>query len=72
MAEPGGTERMLAEIGVLRQELAELRKEQQELAAAVSDLARTFKALAIQLGVASDPYRKGAEGSKGREIPGFG
>ena len=51
MASSGGTDRILAELGVLRQELADLRKEQQELAQAVSELTRTFKGLAIQLGV---------------------
>ncbi len=72
MAETGGTDRILAEIGALRQELAELRKDQQQLAEAVSELTRTFKGLAIQLGVAADPYQKGSKDSKGREIPGFG
>ena len=72
MSESGGTDRLLAELGVLRQELADLRKEQQDLAQAVSELTRTFKGLAIQLGVAADPYQKGTKESKDREIPGFG
>ena len=72
MAGTSATDRLLVEIGVLRQELAELRKEQQELARSVGDLALTFKALAVQLGIASDPYRKGGAEPKGHEIPGFG
>ena len=72
MAASTGTDRVLMEIGTLRQELAELRKEQRELAQAVSELTRTFKGLAIQLGVAADPYQKGTKGGGNREIPGFG
>ncbi|HEV2520520.1 MAG TPA: hypothetical protein VGX00_07920 [Thermoplasmata archaeon] len=72
MGASGGTDQVLLEIGTLRQELAELRKEQKELAEAVSELTRTFKGLAIQLGVAADPYQKGSREAKGREIPGFG
>jgi hypothetical protein len=72
LAETGGTDRILTEIGALRQELAELRKDQEQLVQAVSELTRTFKGLAIQLGVAADPYQKGSKDEKGREIPGFG
>ena len=69
LATSGGSDRILAELGQLRQELAELRREQQELAQAVSELTRTFKGLAIQLGVAADPYQKGAERVEGPGDP---
>lgn len=58
------------EVRALRQEVAELRREQRELAKSVEELTRTFRALAVQLGIASEPYpKKGGEGRK--EIPGF-
>jgi hypothetical protein len=69
--DPPGS-RFLAELGVLRQELAELRQEQRELARAVGELTQTFKALAMHLGVAAEPYQKGSKASERKEIPGFG
>ena len=53
----GETDRTLAEIAALRQEIAELRAEQRALAEQVSDLARAFHAIATQIGIASEPYR---------------
>jgi len=72
MHESEGTERWLAELGALRQQLVEIRKEQRDLAVAVQELTQTFKALAMHLGVAAEPYKKGSGEAKGREIPGFG
>lgn len=72
MSEGGGSERWLAEIGALRRELAEMRQEQRELARVVQELSQTFRNLAIHLGVASEPYTKGARDPGQREIPGFG
>lgn len=69
MESGAGSDRWLAELGALRQELADMRKEQRELARAVAELAQTFKSLAVHLGVAAEPYRKVGRSS---EIPGFG
>ncbi|MGP8078682.1 MAG: hypothetical protein ACLQD8_06515 [Thermoplasmata archaeon] len=61
-----------AELRMLRQELAELRAEQQELVRAVNQLATTFRTLATHLGIAAEPYeRKEARDSR-QSLPGFG
>ena len=60
-----------AQIRALREELAALRAEQQETARIVEELNRTFRALATQLGVASEPYRKSSGGNRSRDLPGF-
>ena len=63
---------VLVEISTLRQELAELRREQQEMRQVLEDLTRTFRAIAVQIGIAAEPYRKsGAEPEKARDLPGF-
>ena len=72
MNEDTGSGRWLAELSALRQELAEMREEQRELAKTVGELAQTFRTLAIHLGVASEPYRKGPHEPAERDIPGFG
>lgn len=67
------TDRLEAEIQALRGELAELRNEQREIARQVDELVQTFRSLAVQLGVASQPYKRAGKHESGqREIPGFG
>lgn len=46
-----------AELRSLREALAELRAEQQEVARAVNQLLQTFRSIAVHLGIASEPYR---------------
>jgi hypothetical protein len=63
------------ELASIRQQLTELRAEQQEIKQAVEELVKTFRSLALQLGIAAEPYRKGGstgERAKSSEIPGFG
>lgn len=55
----------------VRDELAQLRAEQRELARSVEQLTQTFRALATHLGIASEPYSKPGGNAKGKEIPGF-
>jgi chaperonin cofactor prefoldin len=67
------TERWLAELQQLRQEIAELRAHQQEMARSISELVTTFRALALQMGIASEPYktRRSSRSSDSSEPPGF-
>jgi hypothetical protein len=63
------------ELASIRQQLTELRAEQQEIKQAVEELVKTFRSIAVQLGIAAEPYRKGSSSSeraKSSEIPGFG
>lgn len=59
------------ELRALRQELAEMRAEQRALAEAVQQLTQTFRSLATQLGIAAEPYKKGAAAARERDLPGF-
>ena len=62
-----------AELVALRQELSELRVEQQQMAKAIRELVQTFRALAMHLGIAAEPYTKGEKDPRsGKEIAGFG
>lgn len=61
-----------AELRMLRQELAELRAEQQELVRSVNQLATTFRTLATHLGIASEPYNRKETGRSRESPPGFG
>jgi len=57
-----GEARWEAELRALREELKQLRAEQQEMALAINQLVTTFRSLATQLGIASEPYqRRGTE-----------
>jgi hypothetical protein len=67
----GETERWIGELAQLRQEIAELRAEQQELGRAVGELAKTFRALAVHCGIASEPYAKSKGSERPRDAPGF-
>jgi hypothetical protein len=62
-------DRWEAELRVLRQELAELRQEQREMARAIDQLVTTFRSLATHLGIAAEPYVK--KGDRERDVPGF-
>jgi hypothetical protein len=62
------------ELASIRQQLTELRAEQQEMKLAIEELVKTFRSLAMHLGIAAEPYRKGSasgERAKGSDIPGF-
>lgn len=70
MVEPSEQARWETEIHALRQELAELRNEQRELARAVAQLVQTFQSLATHMGIAAEPYtKKGSKSSS--DLPGF-
>ncbi|HTT25475.1 MAG TPA: hypothetical protein VMH90_00740 [Thermoplasmata archaeon] len=62
---------MMVEIAALRQEIAALREEQRLLADQVEEVARSFRAIATQIGIAAEPYKKGTAGSSHRDLPGF-
>ena len=62
---------MMVEITALRQEIAALREEQRLLAEQVEEVARSFRAIATQIGIASEPYKRGGSGSSHRDLPGF-
>jgi hypothetical protein len=62
------------ELASIRQQLTELRAEQQEMKQAIEELVRTFRSMAMHMGIAAEPYRKGGASSdrgKGADIPGF-
>ena len=64
-----GEDHWEAELRVLRQEIAELRTEQKEMAASINQLVTTFRALAAHLGIAGEPYAR--KGTSDRDLPGF-
>jgi hypothetical protein len=62
------------ELASIRQQLSELRAEQQEMKQAIDELVKTFRSLAMHLGIAAEPYRKGdssGDRAKNPDIPGF-
>jgi cytochrome P450 len=62
------------ELASIRQQLTELRAEQQEMKQAIEELVRTFRSMAMHMGIAAEPYRKGGSSSdrgRGSDIPGF-
>jgi prefoldin subunit 5 len=61
-----------AELRMLRQELSELRTEQQELIRSVNQLATTFRTLATHLGIAAEPYNRKEARDSQQNLPGFG
>lgn len=67
-----GSDRWEAELRALREELAEMRKEQQQMARAIGDLVTTFRMLATHLGIASEPYGRHSASTGSRDLPGFG
>jgi multidrug resistance efflux pump len=60
-----------AEVETLRREVAEMRGELKELARAVDELHRTFRSLAVHLGIAAEPYRRRDDPAGSRDLPGF-
>lgn len=67
----GGSEGWEIELKAIRAELALLRQEQQELAAAIDQLLRTFRGLATHLGISTEPYGKRGAGASSKDVPGF-
>ncbi|HLY76461.1 MAG TPA: hypothetical protein VKT21_01090 [Thermoplasmata archaeon] len=70
-----GADPVELELASIRQQLSELRAEQQEMKQAVEELVRTFRSLSMHLGIAAEPYRKGSSSSdraRNPDIPGFG
>lgn len=67
------TDRLLGELTALRQEIASLREEQQRLSDRVDEMTRAFRAIATQIGIASEPYRRSAASAESgsRDLPGF-
>lgn len=61
-----------AELRALREELAEMRREQREMAKSIGDLVSTFRMLATHLGIASEPYVRRSSAPESRDLPGFG
>ncbi len=55
----------------MRRELAEMREELRELARGVEQLNQTFRALAIQLGLGVEPYRRKGDSARKENPPGF-
>jgi hypothetical protein len=65
------TDPMMVEIAALRQEVAALREEQRLLADQVEEVARSFRAIATQIGIAAEPYKRGSSSHSHRDLPGF-
>lgn len=71
---PGASDPVELELASIRQHLSDLRAEQQEMKQAIEELVKTFRSLAMHLGIAAEPYRKGgSSGGRARDpdIPGF-
>lgn len=75
MTGSSGADPVELELASIRQQLTELRAEQHEMRQAIEELVRTFRSVAMHLGIAAEPYRKAGtstDRSKGSDIPGFG
>jgi hypothetical protein len=74
MPSNSATDPVELELASIRQQLTELRAEQQEMKQSIEELVKTFRSLAMHLGIAAEPYRKGGasgDRAKGADIPGF-
>ena len=71
MSDASALEAVGVELGSLREELARLRAEQREMAKAIEQLVQTFRALATHMGIAAEPYKRGAKPGRDAELPGF-
>ncbi|MGI0055436.1 MAG: hypothetical protein ACREBZ_06965 [Thermoplasmata archaeon] len=71
MSTPSEPARWEVELRALRNDLAELRAEQKELARSVAELVQTFQALATQMGITTRPYGNKKEEGSHRDLPGF-
>jgi predicted nucleic acid-binding Zn-ribbon protein len=69
MTIPTDKERWEVELRQLREEIHQIRSEQQELAKAVEQLVRTFTSLSTHLGITAEPYKR--KQASGHELPGF-
>ena len=72
MGPPSEGDRWEIELRLLREELAQLRQEQREMAKSIEQLVTTFRVLAAHLGIAAEPYGSRSRGSGDRDVPGFG
>jgi hypothetical protein len=69
-----GADPVELELASIRQQVTELRAEQREMKQSIDELVKTFRSLAMHLGIAAEPYRKdGSSGGRvrGGDIPGF-
>lgn len=71
MTDTGGREGLELELRALRAEVAQMRQEQKEMAAAIDQLISTFRGLATHLGIATEPYGRRGSGGSSRDVPGF-
>jgi len=71
MSGPQPTDRWELELRALREELERMRVEQRQMAGAIEELVRTFRALATHLGIAAEPYVRKGDPPHGSDIPGF-
>jgi hypothetical protein len=71
MPTTAGGDRWEVELRLLREELAELRTEQREMAKAINQLVTTFQTLAAHLGIAAEPYKGKEKPTTSRDLPGF-
>jgi predicted nucleic acid-binding Zn-ribbon protein len=69
MTIPTDKERWEVELRQLREEIHQIRSEQQELAKAVDQLVRTFTSLSTHLGITAEPYKRKQAGE--HDLPGF-
>jgi hypothetical protein len=58
-----------AELRMLRKEIEDLRRDQQEMANSIRQLVVTFRSLATHLGIAAEPYA--GKKKDERDVPGF-
>lgn len=64
-------ERWEVELLAVREQLSQMRAEQRQMAAAIQELVRTFRALATHLGIAAEPYVRKDDPARQRDLPGF-
>ena len=69
---PAPSERKEVDLRSLQQEIELMRAEQREIAAALRELVTSFRMIATHLGIASEPYLRKTESTRGRDVEGFG
>jgi len=69
MASSLNGDRWEIELRALREELAQLRAEQREMAKAIGELVTTFRTLATHLGIAAEPYVRKGKREGDRDLP---
>ncbi|HEV2449190.1 MAG TPA: hypothetical protein VGU43_02125 [Thermoplasmata archaeon] len=67
----GDAGHLRVELEALRREVADLHAEQRAMAKGIEQLNETFRALALHLGIAAEPYRSRAQSSSRKDLPGF-